>query len=105
MKVVCYILTVYFLSLTGVPCADRAPSSFEPDHVSLSISNAGDSCGHNDAGDNCSTLCGCQCCQVHVLVVQQVALSPSETISADHINNILHFTNAVISPFLRPPIA
>lgn len=105
MKAVCYILTVYFLSLTGMPCADSIDHSPKDTAVSFSVSGTSGSHDHPDAGDNCSTLCGCQCCQIHVLIALPAALSKVESTPADYVDHIHPVTSTVVSPFLRPPIS
>lgn len=105
MKAVCYILTVYFLSLTGLPCADNVTHSVEKKTPCLSISDADGSSGHTGAGDDCSLMCACHCCHVHVVIVPPVKPGLSECTSADYIDPNHRLENTVVSPFLRPPIA
>lgn len=64
MRFFCFILSVYIIGLTAIPCIDK------PLHKHVEKSEiAGKTHHHHDDGDDCSPFCTCNCCAT--MVIQQ----------------------------------
>ncbi|WP_371199638.1 DUF6660 family protein [Flavobacterium sp. ASV13] len=59
MKYICTILTLIFITLSAIPCADSQSNALSTSHVSFS-----DSSSHKkQSKDDCSPFCTCNCCR------------------------------------------
>ena len=58
MKVFVYILSIYILFLTAVPCVDK-PDNCDVHKTEISGKTTN---GHNEDIDHCSPFCTCNCC-------------------------------------------
>lgn len=63
MKFLAILLSFYFLGLVFIPCED-APAEMSVDHAELH--QIDDSTHSASAADECSPLCQCHCCHVHI---------------------------------------
>lgn len=63
MKLFCYIFSLYFLALSGLPCTDNehevAPPQYLTENISQNDHNHED---HSHCNDFCSPFCSCACC-------------------------------------------
>ncbi|AVR44609.1 hypothetical protein C7S20_04640 [Christiangramia fulva] len=63
MKLVALILSFYFLGLVFIPCEDAA-AEMPGDHSEIhKLDNSSHSAS---TADDCSPLCQCHCCHVHI---------------------------------------
>ncbi|WP_025666230.1 DUF6660 family protein [Aquimarina megaterium] len=65
MKILAFILSIYFLALDFMPCNDSIPITEDSQ-----IEAFADSCENHDhsiENDLCSPFCQCHCCHVHVI--------------------------------------
>ncbi|WP_106791841.1 DUF6660 family protein [Aquimarina sp. Aq78] len=65
MKILVFILSIYFLALNFMPCNDSISITDDSQ-----IENFADSCENHDhsiENDLCSPFCQCHCCHVHVI--------------------------------------
>src|SRR5665648_798067 len=62
MKLLAYILSIYFLVLTAIPCVD-----VPEDHDICKVEQAQDATDHQHETDDCSPFCTCQCCTTPVV--------------------------------------
>ncbi|MBC9933367.1 DUF6660 family protein [Chitinophaga qingshengii] len=60
MKWLIYLLSVYILVLSCIPCDDARAAVYQ----SAEVTAAGEH--HHEAADFCSPLCICSCCNVQV---------------------------------------
>jgi hypothetical protein len=76
MKVLTLIFSLYILVLTTIPCVDRP---FEKTiHPSEQTDNA---ChNHDEAANQCSPFCVCNCCGTHVVSIENILLSEVSSI-------------------------
>ncbi|WP_139418819.1 DUF6660 family protein [Chryseobacterium mulctrae] len=64
MKLLRFILTIYFIALLIMPCSDVKAKSVKDNHTQISL-NTENSHSHN-IDDGCSPFCFCSCCQITV---------------------------------------
>ena len=64
MRLFAFILSIFLLGLSVVPCADEA----RPDSTEISILNADGDHDPESDDDHCSPFCVCQCCHSHFVV-------------------------------------
>ncbi len=101
MKFLAVILSLYFLALNFVPCED---THLDIDDIQIEISQNVDSNHDHDGSDQCSPLCECQCCHVHVIGFDLLQFRthlghiPTKIFSQD--NDII---KDVVFPILQPP--
>lgn len=76
------LFSVYILSLSLLTCVD---GQFEPNLENQQVILAADAHAehdHSNTKDNCSPLCSCHCCHIHVSFTSLAQnLSPFQTIS------------------------
>jgi len=99
MKSLAFIISVYVLVLTAIPCADNHAT--ETNIVSMELLEQ-DQNQHNDV-DLCSPFCFCNCCQTHSQPARyntyQVNLVSSTIAMAYLYQNEINYTFS----FWRPP--
>ncbi len=61
MKIFAYILSIFILVLTAIPCADK-PQDNTLQKVELSNTTS----NHPSDFDHCTPFCTCQCCQTNI---------------------------------------
>lgn len=106
MKIACYILSFYFMALTGVACADTLPLDNTKDTVSVISSTDGNhNHDHQSDWDGCSPLCVCHCCHVHFVSAAGVDFTHLVKLPAVYTSYFQDFSNADISGFLKPPMS
>lgn len=67
MKIIAFILSVYILGLTVLPCSDNETN---PNDVETIVSIQADAIDHsndNNLEDLCPPFCSCHCCHVHTI--------------------------------------
>lgn len=106
MKLFCYLLAAYFLTLAGVTCADAKLRESPGKRVSL-VENSVDSHAHTTENgmDSCSPLCVCHCCHIHVVAVREVSGILPLLLPVSYLQLDQNMTSADISGFFRPPIS
>ena len=62
VKILAAILSLFFLSLSVLPCSDQVPG----EKLKLEQLSHSD-CESPEAGDLCSPFCHCQCCSMHYI--------------------------------------
>ena len=65
MKIFSYILSIYLVVLSCLPCADVEASNFT--HNLSTIETNSDNHSHDQENDACSPFCICNCCGQSVL--------------------------------------
>ncbi|MAP53899.1 MAG: hypothetical protein CL605_03260 [Altibacter sp.] len=98
MKVVAFILSIYFLALNFSPCEDN---SVVTDELKTEISQS-TSDGHLDF-DLCSPFCQCHCCHIHATNFNQSDFMAASTdISTEvffHADGLeKDFNNSILQP-------
>jgi hypothetical protein len=97
VKILTAILSIYFLGLSFVPCADSAPE--EKDSVSIE-----NHCSDENHLDLCAPFCLCQCCHSVVVmekspyVVMAIPSFPEQIISKGK-----NLQAEFLDPLLQPP--
>ncbi len=105
MKNVSLLLALYFLSLTAVPCMDRAEISDSHDQtITVTMETSGHAHDHQDTADGCSPFCLCHCCHTHVFVTYELTLF-SPVIPEEFTEITPQFKDINLFDFLIPPKA
>ncbi|SMG13814.1 hypothetical protein SAMN05661096_00631 [Marivirga sericea] len=106
VKITCYILSFYFMALTGVACADTVPQRDTSENISV-VNTADNNHDHdsNRGWDGCSPLCVCHCCHVHFLSAAGIDFTHLLKLPAVHTAYIQDFSSIEISGFLKPPMS
>ena len=100
MKIIAIILSVLFLSLSVVPCADAA-TDFEDGDLIVQQHN-----DHNASADLCSPFCQCQCCHNHIMVYSNPVLEQSVSIAINAVFIYLDKeTSQFTTKYIPPPQA
>ncbi|WP_396022329.1 DUF6660 family protein [Cerina litoralis] len=102
MKLLAYILSIYFLGLILVPCGDNATAADLDENFIVSQLDIEHNHGHSD--DQCSPFCQCHCCHVNVIYS---ASNPHQIITVE-ISSVqpFHFNRRAldfIPSILQPP--
>lgn len=106
MKIISYILSCYFMILTGVACTDGLPDEIAKDQQTIVQADyTNHSHDHNNEWDGCSPLCSCHCCHVNVFISQALELANPETALLIYNEYSSQFTSIELFDFLRPPKA
>jgi len=69
MRHIAFILSIYVLVLTAIPCIDLHDASFGSAHQSEQHQ-------HENEGDHCSPFCTCSCCATAV-IIQDIPVQPN----------------------------
>ncbi|MET3034975.1 DUF6660 family protein [Chryseobacterium sp. NRRL B-14859] len=106
MNLLRWILAIYFMALSLMPCEDvsRPSDSAGNKKISLSIHGA----HSTEKGDVCSPLCACSCCQITVSAFKMdPLLEVPEQIQTYFSKKILFqkndFAYQVYDPIWQPP--
>ncbi|AZB09047.1 hypothetical protein EG344_09565 [Chryseobacterium sp. G0162] len=105
MNLLRWILAIYFMALSLMPCEDLShPLNSGNKSISLSISET----HSTDQGDICSPLCACSCCQMTVSAFKMdPLLELPEQIPAYFSKKILFHKNdfayQIYDPIWQPP--
>ena len=70
MKFLSYILSIYLVILSCLPCADVETSNFT--HTASKIGAKHDNHSHDQENDACSPFCICNCCGQTTLNHQEI---------------------------------
>ncbi|MEQ9438454.1 MAG: hypothetical protein RIG62_05380 [Cyclobacteriaceae bacterium] len=104
MKITCYILSLYFLALTGIACADTIPPDNTKGSITVIDANSGNQDhDHSDGWDGCSPLCICHCCHIHFFLAPEVQLGCPDKLPIVYTSFFQDFRSIEISGFLKPP--
>lgn len=109
MKIINFILSIYLVALSCLPCADMEESSLS--HLSSEIAQNHEGHTHDKESDLCSPFCSCNCCgSITLIFVSQLnfELIPFSTslIEAKETFYISkHFSNFYGSIWQPPQIA
>lgn len=100
MRFFCFILSVYIIGLTVIPCIDQPLEK----HIEKS-EVAGDAGHQHSDGDDCSPLCTCNCCATSV--IQQDVFIHFNNFALLQEFKLPEYVSAVTSDFLsaiwQPP--
>ncbi|WP_051934152.1 DUF6660 family protein [Chryseobacterium sp. KCF3-3] len=105
MNLLRWILAIYFMALSLMPCEDTShPLNSGDNKISLSIHGV----HSTEKGDICSPLCACSCCQITVSAFKMdPLLEIPEQIPAYFSKKILFHKNdfayQVYDPIWQPP--
>ena len=109
VKLAAYILSVYLMGLTFVPCDDSYVEVNKTEIGSTSVITSpldelGIDHSHTPASDSCPPFCTCHCCHVHTVDFGGISFQPvnaqvSQT-SPAYLDNI---QDEVVRSFLDPP--
>ncbi|WP_339869004.1 DUF6660 family protein [uncultured Algoriphagus sp.] len=104
MKILCYILSFYFIALAGIACADTIPQRDSSENITVvnSADNNHDQ-DQNQAWNGCSPLCFCHCCHVHFLSTAGVNFTHLVKLPVVYTSYFQDFRSIEISDFLKPP--
>jgi hypothetical protein len=72
MKIANFILSIYLILLSCLPCADTDVKSLA--HTSIELSQNAENHSHDTANDLCPPFCVCNCCGVQFLSYQPTIL-------------------------------
>jgi hypothetical protein len=72
MKIANFILSIYLILLSCLPCADTDVKSLA--HTSIELSQNAENHSHDTANDLCPPFCVCNCCGVQFLSYQPAIL-------------------------------
>jgi hypothetical protein len=79
LKALAYILALYFVTLTLIPCQDNhaiaATSNTASAHMHESPGNESRSTAEHGHKDNCSPLCVCGCCSIAMNMTEHLDFS------------------------------
>ncbi|REC49022.1 DUF6660 family protein [Chryseobacterium pennipullorum] len=104
MNLLRWILAIYFMALSLMPCEDMSHPLDSEQKVSLNVGE-----NHStEKGDICSPLCACSCCQMTVSVFKMdPLLEIPEQVQAYFSKKILFHKNdfayQVYDPIWQPP--
>ncbi|MEQ8882628.1 MAG: hypothetical protein RLO12_01595 [Fulvivirga sp.] len=104
MKIACYILSFYFIVLSGMACADTVPQRDSSENITVvNTADNNHDHDHNQGWDGCSPLCVCHCCHLHFFPVSDAAISQPEKLPMTYSAYIQDFRSIEIFDFLIPP--
>ncbi|WP_073094023.1 DUF6660 family protein [Cyclobacterium lianum] len=104
MKIACYILSFYFIVLSGMACADTVPLKDSENSITvIKTANDNHNHDHNQGWDGCSPFCVCHCCHVHFLSTAGVDFTHLVKLSAVYTSYFQDFRSIEISGFIKPP--
>lgn len=103
VRIMAAILSLLILSLAIKPCADGLVDQFSQETKQVA-DHPGQQHNHGqDAEDECSPLCSCQCCHIHLLTKEaaEASVLPDVTIySHRYLENL---SQEVTRSILQPP--
>ncbi|MEQ8553191.1 MAG: hypothetical protein RIC53_11110 [Cyclobacteriaceae bacterium] len=106
MKITCYILSLYFVALIGIACADTIPQRDSSENITVvNTADSNHDHDHNQGWDGCSPLCVCHCCHVHFLSTVGVDFTHLVKLPAVYTSYFQDFNSIEISGFLKPPMS
>jgi hypothetical protein len=96
MKILAYILSLYILVLTAIPCID-IPYNNSLQKIELTTKTTDN---HQNDIDDCSPFCTCQCCATPVVfqisIIDFKSFSFSKKIYSEYTSNYISSLNASI---------
>ncbi|HET8735645.1 MAG TPA: DUF6660 family protein [Pricia sp.] len=100
MKLITVILSIYFLALNFMPCADSGSKDGDCQVVSV----IGHDADHDQDCQQCSPFCQCHCCHSHVIDLGLAlfqAIQPN--ISQENFAHFDSLGKEIPLSFLQPP--
>lgn len=103
MKILAVIFSVYFLGLNFVSCEDTVVSSNTSENQLQEISVTDQH--SSKAADNCTPICQCHCCHVHVVThkTSEIKGIPDLAVSTLIINKGQHSGEEIPNFHFQPP--
>ena len=107
MKLLNYILSIYLIALSCLPCADMEVSSAA--HKAVEISDNHDEKSHNNDKENdlCSPFCNCNCCGSQIVSYFKITTFSFTPITKSIKTQLPSYTSIVTSNFFgsiwQPP--
>ncbi|AGA80321.1 MULTISPECIES: DUF6660 family protein [Echinicola] len=105
MKIACYILSFYFIALSGVACADTIPEDSQNSVTIVDIGNPGHNHHSTNGWDGCTPFCVCHCCHLHFFPASGVVFSHPLKLPQVYSSFRQDFGNLKLHDFLKPPRA
>ena len=107
MKLLNYILAVYLVALSCLPCADMEVSSAAHKVAEISTNHDEKSHNHDKENDLCSPFCSCNCCGSQIVSFFKVAsfnfTIVSKTIKTQLPSYTSKFTSNFYGSIWQPP--
>ena len=100
MKIFAFILSVYIIWLTAIPCIDVAKDN-TVNKIELSKQNQDNR--HQDDSDHCSPFCTCNCCQSNFDITTYIALSLPAALDINYFDYSPNFESPALFDFQVPP--
>jgi hypothetical protein len=75
MKILIYILCLYFIYLEAVPCLNEIHDFIHNHHTEATVNQCDNECNHSD--DSCALFCTCSFCRILVIITHQFHLQSS----------------------------
>ena len=102
MKIFAFILSLYIVWLTTIPCVD-VPQDNTMHKIELTKQNQDNQ--HHDGTDHCTPFCTCNCCQSNFDITSFIVSSPSVAMDINFCNFSPDFQSPVLFDFQVPPKA
>ncbi|MFN3752545.1 DUF6660 family protein [Flavobacterium sp.] len=105
MKLVNYILSIYLVALSCLPCADIEVSSAA--HKAAEIASNHDEHSHDKENDLCSPFCSCNCCGSQIVTYFKTTIINCTVVSKGIKTQLPSYTSKFTSNFFgsiwQPP--
>ncbi len=99
MKLINYILSIYLVALSSIPCADMEVSSAAHKAVEISSSHDEKSHNHDKENDLCSPFCSCNCCGSQIVTYFKTPTIKIEIVSKTIKTKLPTYTSKFASNF------
>ena len=99
MKQLAILISLYFLALTVMPCADNEKVS--KTHAEYHQSTDGHE--HNENEDFCSPLCVCNCCRTNITITQIFSFVPEQKAKKEFVDFYSAQLSNAFFPIWQPP--
>lgn len=107
MKFLNYILSIYLVALSCLPCADIEARSADNMPAGISYSHEKESHSHDKESDMCSPFCTCSCCGSLIVGYLKIADFNFEVASKSIRTKLTSYTSKFTSSFFgsiwQPP--
>ncbi len=107
MKLLNYILSIYLVALSCLPCADMEISSAAHKAVEISANHDEKSYNHDKENDLCSPFCNCNCCGSQIVSYFKITTFSFTPIKRSIKTQLPSYTSIVTSNFFgsiwQPP--
>ncbi len=99
MKLLNYILSIYLIALSCLPCADMEVSSAAHKVVEISSNHDEKSHNHDKENDLCSPFCSCNCCGSQIVSYFKVSNFSFAIVSKNIKTQLPSYTSKFASNF------